>query len=200
LSDLPGLFKKLPDGRYQVYLLEEGHLRLVIDVAVRQGRAVDPSGDSGGRDRPPTGQVEGTGRDPLVEIKAQYQRAINAQKADSPEVPPLDSLLAPGPEGTPPKLPPTGPIETTATAVRLHGPAVRLDRPADVRAPANHTSRTTTDNDQWTAAIAATGGTVALGAATVLSREERIDRAMQQLDPRSLSRAARLVRWLKKAD
>ena len=80
LNDLPGLFKKLPDGRYQVYLLEEGHLRLVIDVAVRQGRAVDPSGDSGGQDRPPTGQADGGNSDPLVEIKAQYQRAINAAK------------------------------------------------------------------------------------------------------------------------
>jgi hypothetical protein len=48
--------------------------------------------------------------------------------------------------------------------------------------------------------IAATGGTIALGAATVLSREERIDRAMQRLDSRSLSKAGRLVRWLKKTD
>jgi hypothetical protein len=135
-----------------------------------------------------------------VEIKAQYQRAINAQKADAPEVPPLDPPLSPGPEGTPPKLPPAGPVETTAAAVRPHGPAVRLDRPADGRAPANHTSQTTTDNDHWTAAIAATGGTIALEAATVLSREERIDRAMQRLESRSLSKAGRLVRWLKKTD
>ena len=94
LNDMPGLFKKLPDGRYQVYLMEEGHLRLVIDVAVRQGRAVDPGGDSGGRDRPPTGENDSGDRDPLVEIKAQYQRAINDLKADSPEVQPVDSPLA----------------------------------------------------------------------------------------------------------
>jgi hypothetical protein len=194
LNDLPGLFKKLPDGRYQVYLLEEGHLRLVIDVAVRQGRAVDPSGDSGGRDRPPTGQVDGADRDPLVEIKTQYQRAINALKADSPEVPPLDSPLTPDS----PKIPPTGPIETTASAERTHIPAVRLERTSNGQAPANQASVACGNADRRTVAFAAAAGSTALAAAGALSRAERIDRAMQELDPRSLTKTARLVRWLKK--
>ena len=42
LSDLPKLFSKLPDGRYRIYLSEDGRTRLVIDVVVRQGRPVDP--------------------------------------------------------------------------------------------------------------------------------------------------------------
>jgi hypothetical protein len=191
---LPELFKKLPDGRYQVYLLEEGHLRLVIDVAVRQGRTVDPNGDSGGRDRPPTGQINGGDLDPLVEIKAQYQRAINALKADSPEVSPPESPLAPEAR----KIPPTGPIETTASAGRSHIPAVRLDRSSNGQASPNHMSAATDNSNRLTAAIAAAGGSAALAAAGALSRAERIDRAMQELDPRSLTKAARLVRWLKR--
>ena len=51
LNDLPGLFKKLPDGHYRVYLVEDGRERLVIDVMVRGGRPVDSSEDSSA---PPT--------------------------------------------------------------------------------------------------------------------------------------------------
>ncbi|MGL4512904.1 MAG: hypothetical protein ACRCT8_07410 [Lacipirellulaceae bacterium] len=57
LDDLPGLFARLPDGRYRVYVVqtETDTRRLVIDVTVRGGRLIDPSDDSdGGRDRPPT--------------------------------------------------------------------------------------------------------------------------------------------------
>jgi hypothetical protein len=43
LQDLPGLFKKLPDGHYRIYLVQNDTRRLVIDVFVRQGLAVDPS-------------------------------------------------------------------------------------------------------------------------------------------------------------
>jgi len=59
LSNLPGLFHRLPDGHYRVYLAENGKDRLVIDVVVRQGRAVDPNDESAGTaDRPPTSQIE----------------------------------------------------------------------------------------------------------------------------------------------
>ena len=57
LDDLAGLLKRLPDNHYQIFLVrtENNSRRLVIDVAVRDGRAVDPSDDSDGtRDRPPT--------------------------------------------------------------------------------------------------------------------------------------------------
>jgi PKD repeat protein len=57
LDNLPALFARLPDNRYQIFLVrtENNSRRLVIDVAVRDGRLVDPGDDSDGtRDRPPT--------------------------------------------------------------------------------------------------------------------------------------------------
>lgn len=59
LDDLPGLFSRLPDNRYRIYLIQEetNSERLVIDVNARGGRLIDPSDDSdGGRDRPPTAE------------------------------------------------------------------------------------------------------------------------------------------------
>ena len=57
LQDLPGLFRKLPDNRYAIFLVrpETGTRRLVLEVNVRNGRVIDPGDDSdGARDRPPT--------------------------------------------------------------------------------------------------------------------------------------------------
>ena len=57
LSDLPGLFRRLADNRYAIYLVrtETNTRRLVIEFFVRNGRAIDPGDDSEGtRDRPPT--------------------------------------------------------------------------------------------------------------------------------------------------
>lgn len=57
LQDLPGLFRKLPDNHYAVYVvnLETNTRRLVIEVYVRNGKLIDPGDDSEGtRDRPPT--------------------------------------------------------------------------------------------------------------------------------------------------
>jgi hypothetical protein len=58
LDDLPGLFRRLPDGRYRLYLREVGEqrLRLLIDVNLRGGK---PSDDTeGGQDKPPTAEVD----------------------------------------------------------------------------------------------------------------------------------------------
>ncbi len=57
LDNLPALFERLPDNHYRIYLVrtENNSRRLVIDIAVRDGRLVDPGDDSDGtRDRPPT--------------------------------------------------------------------------------------------------------------------------------------------------
>ena len=57
LQDLPGLFRKLPDNHYAVYVvnMETNTRRLVIEVYVRNGKLIDPGDDSEGtRDRPPT--------------------------------------------------------------------------------------------------------------------------------------------------
>jgi plastocyanin len=71
LSDLPRLFKKLPDGRYRIYLSDDGRQRVVIDVFIRQGKAVDPGDEAEGtQDRPPTTQIESTEPpDPIAQDK-----------------------------------------------------------------------------------------------------------------------------------
>ena len=60
LNNLPGLFRKLPDNHYAIYLVqaETDVRRLVIDVFVRNGKLIDPGDDSeGARDRPPTDEA-----------------------------------------------------------------------------------------------------------------------------------------------
>ncbi len=61
LADLRGLFAKLPDGHYKIFLVrtDNNSRRLVMEVYVRRGRVIDPSDDSEGiRDRPPTSEAE----------------------------------------------------------------------------------------------------------------------------------------------
>ena len=73
LDDLPGLFKRLPDNHYRIYLIQEetNSERLVIDVVARGGKLVDPSDDSdGGRDRPPTDESTSPNQQPSEMIKA----------------------------------------------------------------------------------------------------------------------------------
>jgi plastocyanin len=205
LNDLPALFKKLPDGRYQIYLSEEGHLRLVIDVVVRQGRAVDPTDDSGGRDRPPTGKIDVGRRDPIVEMKAEFQRAINSLKTDVPELQPIDTTL---PDGQQWFVVPLGFASETAAippgkSLNAHQEpaAVRFARPVNDRVPARQTSIGSSEVQQnhWATPAATATAAVAIGAGAVLTREQQIDQAMAQLDPRSLSKGARLMRWLRKS-
>lgn len=57
ISDIPALFRDLPDNHYAIYLVQPqtGSRRLVIEVFVRNGKLIDPGDDSeGARDRPPT--------------------------------------------------------------------------------------------------------------------------------------------------
>ncbi|MCH2113645.1 MAG: PKD domain-containing protein [Pirellulales bacterium] len=60
LKDLPGLFRRLADNHYAIFLVrtETNTRRLVFDFFVRNGRAIDPGDDSEGtRDRPPTDEA-----------------------------------------------------------------------------------------------------------------------------------------------
>ncbi|NOY41843.1 MAG: hypothetical protein GXP26_08410 [Planctomycetes bacterium] len=60
LNDLPQLFRSLPDGHYEIYLVhtETNTRRLVIAVHIRNGTVIDPGDDSDGtRDRPPTNEA-----------------------------------------------------------------------------------------------------------------------------------------------
>ncbi len=75
LDNLPALFERLPDNHYRIYLVrtENNSRRLVIDIAVRDGRLVDPGDDSDGtRDRPPT----------IDEALDNPPQALNDQAAD----------------------------------------------------------------------------------------------------------------------
>jgi hypothetical protein len=47
LSKLPVLFKRLPDDRYRIYLIEDGTARLVLDFLIRDGRPVEAPEDAG---------------------------------------------------------------------------------------------------------------------------------------------------------
>jgi hypothetical protein len=61
LADLRALFARLPDGRYQIFLVrtDTNTRRLVMDVFVRRGRLIDRQDDTEGtRDRPPTSESE----------------------------------------------------------------------------------------------------------------------------------------------
>jgi hypothetical protein len=69
LSNLPALFKKLPDGHYRMNLTEPGSSkqRMVIEVELRDGRPLDPADQfEGTRDRPPTSAVESPPGSPIV--------------------------------------------------------------------------------------------------------------------------------------
>ncbi|MBX3425655.1 MAG: PKD domain-containing protein [Pirellulales bacterium] len=68
ISDLPGLFRNLPDNRYAIYLVQPqtGSRRLVIEVFVRNGKLIDPGDDTeGARDRPPTDDAAKPHAEPL---------------------------------------------------------------------------------------------------------------------------------------
>jgi len=61
ISDLRRLIATLPDNHYRIYLVrtDNSTRRLVIDVFVRRGHAIDPTDQSEGtRDRPPEGSQQ----------------------------------------------------------------------------------------------------------------------------------------------
>jgi hypothetical protein len=152
LNDLPGLFKKLPDGRYRVYLSESGHERLVIDVTVRQGRPVNSSEDSSGAgDRPPTSQADSDKADglnvteqstPTSTPTGQAATTIQKQPANNSGQPATGggnqnappSGQTPGATQTPPSANPSGGHGTpTAAAHRKSNVAVHNGQGVAVR-------------------------------------------------------------------
>jgi hypothetical protein len=59
VSNLPGLWRRLPDNFYRVYQVQEnGTLRLVTQGYVQGGLLVDPNDKNETQDRPPTSQRE----------------------------------------------------------------------------------------------------------------------------------------------
>jgi hypothetical protein len=88
LDDLPGFFRRLPDGHYRIQLREPGEkrLRLIIDVEIRQGKP--SSGTDEGQDKPPTGETR------LQKVAVPVAATPSTTPADevrpSTEIPPKD--------------------------------------------------------------------------------------------------------------
>jgi len=67
VSNLPGLWRRLPDNFYRVYQVQEnGTLRLVTQGYVQGGLLVDPNDKNETQDRPPTSQREAQPDTPVL--------------------------------------------------------------------------------------------------------------------------------------
>ncbi len=184
LVDLRGLFAKLPDNRYKIYLVrtDNDSRRLVMDVFVRRGRVIDPSDDSEGtRDRPPTTEETQKANVPPNGVQQngiqqqQQQQILPLQK--NPLLKPVPVEKPTGAAAQPPqpaKQPAEGTLQPT-------GKAVTSDEPIRSR-----------DTLRWAMPLAGIG--------LVASRESwsrRVGAALEQADDRAwqrLRRAGRLGR------
>jgi hypothetical protein len=197
LDDLPGLFKKLPDGHYQIFLKEPGEEgeRLLLDVMLRGGKPSDES--EGGQDKPPTAEEA-----PLEEMGALEPGLpldVEGELSLAMQLTPFDAI-------------------STHEAPRAAGfAALVVSLPADLGVPAVRAEEDTALGDSANGGSAAlepdaqsaadrstrqTPAIVAAGAltATVVGQEwaERVDRALAQTESDTLSRAARLSRRLRR--
>ena len=184
LVDLRGLFAKLPDNRYKIYLVrtDNDSRRLVMDVFVRRGRVIDPSDDSEGtRDRPPTTEETQKANVPPNGVQ---QNGIQHQQQQ--QILPLQKnpLLKPVPVEKPAKAaaqPPQPAKQPAQGTLQPTGKAVTNDEPVRSRA-----------NLRWALPLAGIG--------LVASRESwsrRVGAALEQADDRAwqrLRRAGRLGR------
>jgi hypothetical protein len=117
IKNLPALFRNLPDGHYQIYLVqaETEVRRLVIDVYVRDGRLIDPGDDSeGARDRPP-GDEQSSPEEPAA--------IENVDDAAAGVSRPASLRIGVG-EGVVPLAPPTAADAWPSPARLRHGPLV----------------------------------------------------------------------------
>jgi hypothetical protein len=90
LADLRALFAKLPDGRYQIFLVrtDTNTRRLVMDVYVRRGKLIDPLDESeGSRDRPPASEPEQAGGAAMIEQQPALDAAANAHDGNTGVLP-----------------------------------------------------------------------------------------------------------------
>ena len=216
LDDLPDLFRRLPDGRYRVYLMEGGRERLVIDAVVRQGRPVDPSQESSGTlDRPPTSQSDHAGSQRVASAPhtSDSSRMIAQPTTVDPAAEPTDIPATDAPAAeqvSPPTENVSPPVENHSDGLPV---APRLETPsAAVSPPASDVAVEPRDSEvagRATAAPPLHGQPVAwaetalgLGLAATVAGDAAaapVDAAMSRLSRRSLTKSARLARRLRRA-
>lgn len=161
LDDLPGLFKRLPDGRYQILVREPGEQRdrLIMDVNVRQGK---PAGENEAtQDRPPT---------------ATQQAQPPGMSAISPDAAKPQAMEESGKE---------------KEVARVDVPAEDVDRAWERWGKVRKNSRTASQTENGTEEVAGdeithqsvlSGAAAAIGVAACLASEkwnERVDTVME---------------------
>jgi hypothetical protein len=169
LGDLRGLFRTLPDNRYQIFLVrsDNNSRRLVMDVFVRRGRVIDPTDSSEGtRDRPPT--TEGTQQNESGPMGGAQQEARPLENNPLLKQMPADTRRAAANEFN-------GPVPV---AERPSGLALIDDRPARTQATL-----------RWAAPLAGLGL-----AASRESWSQRLGAALEQADDRAWQRLRRAGR------
>ncbi len=188
LDDLPGLFKKLPDGHYQIFLKEPGEEgeRLLLDVMLRGGKPSDES--EGGQDKPPTAEEA-----PLEEMGA-LERGLpqdgEGELSLAMQLTPLGVISMP--EASCAAGFASFVVALPADPVVVPVAAGEYSAHGDSAAGNSAADRST----KQTPAIVAAGALTA----TVVGQEwaERVDRALAQTKSDTLSKAARLSRRLRR--
>jgi hypothetical protein len=209
LNDLPKLFSQLPDGRYRVYLSEDGRTRLVIDVVVRQGRPVDPSEDSNGTsERPSTGEIQYGGADNVAADTAGKQSTGSPQPSTTgPSLPQLPPPPVAPVNGQQPSASTSDGAKTApgfdAEVVPSSKSALPVSKPApDVGAGTSFERHGAPGHQSWEAAAAGVGvAALLMESRSQLARErsERVDELMSHSNRKTFSAAARLARKLRRA-
>ncbi len=123
LDNLQGLFRRLPDGRYRVYLIQpDGVERLVVDVLVEQGRRIELE-DEPADDAPPVENLDAA----LPAAERNNEVAAPANDSDGAAMPAVEGDNA-APEAAAP-----GPMDG---ALRLHKqvPPLEVDEPKSASA------------------------------------------------------------------
>jgi hypothetical protein len=189
LNNLPQLFSKLPDDHYRLYYNEQGTERLIMDVMVRRGKAIDPTDDSEGtQDRPPTShmeRIEGGEVDDHREAQQALEKAADAENGAGAH---LDEVLeAPG-DGS-------AMLEHLPAPLRVGSgqsewPAV--DPNADALVARSSPSKY---RDLFAPAVAAI---VASSAWTNGRWARHVDRELAKADAQRLTKSARLKRRLRR--
>ncbi|HEY5315188.1 MAG TPA: hypothetical protein VIK18_21835, partial [Pirellulales bacterium] len=178
-DNLPALFKRLPDGHYQIFVDEPGRQpRMLIDVFLRQGRPVDPDDKSEGtEDRPPTAMFESAPADIFVSQALPAARAESRQSAAAERA---DRALAAS-------------LQSRTPVAAMLAASRRGTAPVD-----RHAASAGSWESAATVGAAALAGIVVLrpagGQQSEHERAELADRTMGRMSSQPLDRAARWSR------